>query len=1067
MSIHRIELISGLNESPSTNTFLCCAPCQEVVLTFQNVHTTSLTVTAFTDTWLAKEFNFTILEINGLSPSFPFIVAEDEVFTMKLEICYNGSGNPQYIQPYFTTVEHNDDLEFQFDFNCIALNDILSTTYVDFGVVPVSIPSNQSFTINNTTIDEISYSFSFIGGACDGLVLPPNGSVSAGNSINPIFTFTPTLPSQNLSCNINISIGSCSQTIQVVGGSEEIICEECLCCVDIQIQTAGNYLTTDSGFCSPDVLYSKASFLDKKTIVYKMKYQSALVTGFRVQFTPGLFILECELPSELNQPLSIGYYIQYLSGAHPDGVAQTMLLNGAGSNALNLKNWEVYFRPVNAANGFFNVEFTFYVIQDYESLLTNLLWNNAKKLTRTTLSATTDWTNTLTSVYNTDKKYLSGEFYISDPATLVNDSPFACNQIACSNFAARFYNRGINNASSEFLFPQFTLSRANGIVNNFSVLEPTRITFKINIPAIYGTSAPVIVYHLFDTSINDDSVDFLTSTDSSRYRVLSYTGTAVLNNHLVAPGVAPYLNTGAWECALYVGTTVNPTSVYRVAAIVYSSNGEMVNTFLSEEIRVTRFPDMDCNCKPDFDSSFIQYWQKTKADCFQPVAKERIGHELILSEGDFGTCLADLGVTDLVWPRQLKSVRLKIYKRKDNYPTIGKTTFFEYETHYSERDFAYPGNFHNYNNLIVSDTGPNIGDDVAMTIRDIRVPWEYTPFQPGQVTTADTATYLNRTPAGGLTNSYISGAFATQTWTNEDVYFEYTFEFDLFPQVGVPFFWKTVKAFIVNAIEIEPNNGGYDQVITDVTIEGKDKLTGLYQEIEAPICFSDWDAIKLTYQATMDGDFLFFMEKEPFGFPTIMENDGAQSPFGITQSYIPQQYLLSMDMVFDPVTFKASVVLNAPNFENGKYRFCGYISFPPAQAVCEYFLRHVLDNNSSSIVAPNLFIGDTLTVTFNAATANRYLFEYVSVGQTQYPVVGETYVFEYSFTVPTTRVVDILIGAFLQNFTPTFSLPIGSTSGSVTFVWVGGTIGQWSLVVRGGTNMTTVGSFKFGTAQCP
>jgi hypothetical protein len=566
---------------------------------------------------------------------------------------------------------------------------------------------------------------------------------------------------------------------------------------------------------------------------------------------------------------------------------------------------------------------------------------------------------------------------------------------------------------------------------------------------------------LFDTSINDNSVDFLTATDSSRYRVLNYGGTGVLDNHLFEPGIGPYLTSSGWQCSLYAGTNLNATSVYRVAAIVYASDGEVVNTFLSEEIRVTRFPDMDCDCKPDVDSNFVQYWQKTNTECFQPVAKERIGHQLTLTAGDFTNCLADLGIVGFEFPRQLTSVRLKIYKRKENFPSAGQITFFEYQTHYSERNPAFPGAFQNFNNLIVSDNGT----EVFTNITDIRIPWEYIPFQPGQVTTANANTYLNRTPAGGMTNSYISGASMLQSWTNEDVYFEYTFEFTLTPQVGVPFLWKTVKAFVVNAIEIEPNNGGFDQIITDVTVEGLDKITALYQEIEPPICFADWDAIRLTYQADRTGNFIFFMEKDPFGFATIVENNEAVSPVGITQSNNP--LVLSMDTEFAPVTFKASVVLDAANFENAKYRFCGYISYPEAIVACEYFLRHVLQNRSSSIVVPALVIGDTLTVTFNNTTFRRYLYEYLSVGETPYPVVGQTYVFEYSFTVPTTRRVDILIGAHAQNFTATFSLPIGSTSGSVTFVWVGGTSGEWSLATDVGTNMTTVGTFKFGNALCP
>jgi hypothetical protein len=1067
MAIHRFEIVSGIQADTGDNPIACCLGCQRQLVTFKNIHNSDLNITDFTidlTGWSAGAV--TIVEINGATPSFPFLVAEGDTFTIDFLFCPGPPlPTPVSWEGTIVTNEHGDDLSWTFNHSCVDVEDMFLSTTFDFTGTQVGVTNVQCITVANTSFTDIEIEVLTSGcGSPEPIQTPSIATIiPAYGSAQVCLEWTPTSPSETPDCTTTIRACS-SIIIDIVGTAVEEPCD-CLCCLDIEIQTDGGYLSPSSGFCSPDVLYSKASFLDKKTVVYNMRYEPGLVTGFRLQFNPALFIFDCESPFELNQQLPTGYYIQYLSGAHPDGIAQQMTLNGATSNALNLKNWEVYFRPVDAINGYFNVEFTFYLIQDYENFITNLLWNNAPKVRRTTLSTSSDWTNTFPSVYNSNKKYLSGAFYMSDPATLVGDSPFACNQITCSNFAARFYNKGINNAASEFLLPQFTLSRANGVVNNFSVLEPTRITFKVIVPPIHGATAPVIVYHLFDTSASDDTVDFLTATDSSRYRVLTYPGTAVLNNHLVAPGGTPYLSGAYWECFLYVGTSVNPTSVYRVAAIVYGSNGEMVNTFLSEEIRVTRFPDMDCDCVPDFDSNFVQYWQKTNTECFQPVAKERIGHDLTLSEGDFGDCLADLGVDNLFWPRQLKSVRLKIYKRKDNFPTVGKTTFFEYETHYSERDYAYPGNFHNYNNLIVADAGPSIGDDVLTSIRNIRVPWEYIPFQPGQVSTSDTATYLNRTPAGGLTNSYITSALATQTWTNEDVYFEYTFEFDLFPQIGVPFFWKTVKAFKVNAIEIEPNNGGYDQVITDVVIEGKDKITGLYQEIEAPICFADWDAIRLTYEADREGNFIFFMEKDPFGFPTIVENNEALSLWGMSELNNP--LVLSMDTAFDPVTFKASVVLDAPNFDNGKYRFCGYISFPEAAVVCEYFIRHDRINSSSNLTMPILVLGDTIPVTFNNTNASRFLYISSKVGETTFPVVGETYVIEYSFNVPTTRIIELYMGQFTVNGIPTLTLPIGTTSGSFSFVWSGLTSGEWSIVTKAGTNMTNTATFKLGNALCP
>jgi hypothetical protein len=1056
-AIHRIEIIDGGLDPNTTNYLACCQPCQSTFVTFQNTHNTPLTLNDFFITDAGSGVNVSFVNFFSPPPSWP-TMNPGETVIFKFDVCWDGVTDPLSSWTFMlNTLEHGDELPYTFNMECADLQSMFSSTIFDFTDSLINTTNTRTITFNNQTIGTLAIDLGVTScGSIDPIQVPNPKFILYGTVGSIDVTWTPTDPADFISCGSSW----CDVNFDFTGTVVEEPCD-CLCCLDIEIQTENNYLPPVSGFCASDILYSSASFLEQKTVVFKLKYQAGLITGWNIQFNPALYTFDCVAPFDGTANFPVRYYFQYLSGQHADGVAQPMTLLGVTSNAMSLKNWEVNFRPINAANGTFNIEFTFYVIEDYENFIENIIWPNSNKLKRTTLSETTDWTNSLPSVYNSNKKFIQGAFLMTDPGTIVNDSPFKCLTYTCSNFAARFYNKGINNGTAEFLNPSFTLSRQGNTVTDFSVFQNTKVQFEINVPSTYGTSTPTVIFHLFNTSNEDNTVDFFTSSDSSRYRVLTYPGTGVLNNHFVRPG-ATGVSSGGWIFYLHVDTNLNPASSYRVAAIVYGSNGTMVNTFISDEIRVTRYPDMDCDCYPEINSTFSQYWRNHDVDCFHPVGKERIGHSVSITSGDFPACMADLGLFLTDWRSQLQSVRLNIYKRKENFPANNKTTFFQYQTHYSIRNNAFAGNFENLNNLIVADTGAN---EVIASITNIRVPWELIPFSGGQVLVAPTDEYMNRSPVGFLASGYIATNNVVQSWVGQDVYFEYIFTFNLRPQVAETFLWNLVKSYKVNAIDFEPANSGFDQVITDVTIEGLDKVTGLYVAIEAPICFSDWDAIRLTYQADREGNFIFFMEKEPFGIGTLVENNEALSQTGMTELSNP--LVLSMDTSFDPVTFTASVILDAPNFENAVYRFCGYISSPDAAAICEYFLDHRYQSGSTGISMPAITTGDTFQLTFNAATTNRYLYAYTRIGETPYPVVGETYVFEYSFSVATTRIVEIWFGQFGYSGTPQVTLPIGSTSGSVTFVWGSGTQGQWTIRVTSGTNMTTVGSFKIGNALCP
>jgi hypothetical protein len=1060
MAIHRFDILDTLQPDGPINYMNCCEICQTATVTFQNVHNSDLNITDFVIDDTGSGLNITLMAINGSPVSFPFFIAEGDTFTMEIEFCWDGVTDP--LGPWTGTIEtdeHGADLDWSFEMACVDWSTVWVFPGVpfDFTDTPIGTTNSQSISLNNPTIGPVQFNIDYTGcGTPDPVlvtspvVLPPLGTGSM------TLSWSPTDVSDSISCGPDY----CGITLSATGSAIEAPCESCVCCKDIEIQTDGGYLQTQNGFCSVDAIYNTTSFLDKKTIVFKMQYQSPIFSGWQLQFNPNLFADNCAIPFESGQLLPAGYRITYASSLMPDGTVHAMTLNGTGINAMNQRNYDVNFRPVNASTGEFNVELTFFMIQDFENFVTNITFDNSFKLRRNTLSAGTNYDNSFPSVYNS-LKIAEGSFVVTDPTILVGDSPFRCGSVACPNITGRFYNKGLNNGPSEFTNPVFTLSRNVGNVTNFSTIENTRVQFSIQVPAIYGAARPTVVFHLFDETLVNNSVDFMMSTDSSRYRVLTYPGTGVLDNHLVRPGILGTSGSN-WLFSLHVDTLVNPSSTYRMAAIVYGSDGTMVNTFLSEPITVKRTPDIDCDCTIDVDSGWIQYFQTTLSNCFRPVGKERIGHNLAITPGDFETCLTNWGIEFTDAFESLFLVRLNIYKRRENYPVGGKTTFFIYESHTSVRNNAFPGGFNNGGDLIVAEGAGTI----LTSINNRRVRWENNLFSGGQVQTAPTNQYMNRTNAGPLGGVYIAATATTDSWINNDVYFEYILTFNLTNYLGTPFFWNIVKAFPVNAIDFEPNNSGYEIRLTDVTFEGMDPVTGVWVAIEPPICFSDWTAIRLTYQAEQEGNFIFFIEPEPYGLAVLQENDELPSPYQMAQ--LTSDIVISQDNAFDPVTLQASVILDPSKMTNGKYLFCGYISSPEAPAICEYFLFHARIAGSSLFVVLTPQVGAAITGTMNNVTAGRTLVWRSSNGSTVWPQVGENYVFEYSFSVPTTRVLEFRMGELSTGAPLTFTLPIGSTSGVVPFVWGPDTNGFWNIVSGStGSDMTGTFTFKIGNDLCP
>jgi hypothetical protein len=141
--------------------------------------------------------------------------------------------------------------------------------------------------------------------------------------------------------------------------------------------------------------------------------------------------------------------------------------------------------------------------------------------------------------------------------------------------------------------------------------------------------------------------------------------------------------------------------------------------------------------------------------------------------------------------------------------------------------------------------------------------------------------------------------------------------------------------------------------------------------------------------------------------------------------------------------------------------------------VCKYFTKWVQFVNSSTVNGSTVgALNAEFRISFNVATLGRYLGVkssapgFALVGAF-YPVPGETYTFQYSFTVPNTRAIDLWFGQGDDTGAPTATIAAGSTEGILTFTWGASTTGQWYLETGAGSNMTTIMTVKLGNIYCP
>lgn len=917
--------------------------CQRITCNVTNVHNTDLTITDLTV--FCSDWNTNLISINGNSPAFPIVVNENSSFQIVFDICSTNFSDSLKI--VIQTLEHRDPEFYTFPFSVWDFSNDYTPNTIDFGTVAQFTPSApQTITITNSTSYSVDYDWENF--TCPNEIVFTNllgtpfsfpVTIAAGGNFVFNAIWTPTGPNEDLAgCNTDLQVLNADdsvclgQKLEFFGLSTEGECQ-CLCLDLTLIQTPSygstlNYLDDVAIAGTSSFVYTTSAICEKKRITYFFNYVNGIDNGFKVWFNPWMFAFTCDFnsfyPSSVNAPPPQGWFIEFNSSTMSIGGVYPMNLIGTGSNQFNQTNFNVYFAPTNFEN--FQIQIDFFQIEDIENWIANSTLANNPKWRRNSVNAPnpsmgSNYQNLIGSVYNANKK-LCSLTYVVDPNTIVDEQPTECFVNHSLNYTSRFYNLGLYNGVSEFTgwttpLPTFELERTVGMVNNFSTIEKTKVVFKCNVPIpIYGGLGEC-VFQLFEETGTDDTVDFLTNYDSSRAEIQTIGGTGILNNHIVRPSVKALLGS-VGDCALsaYVDTTVLSTGKYRLAAIVYSRNKNMVNTFISEQILVTNLPDFACDvCEIQTNSTFNQYFNTEISNCIQPTLKERIQHLVTISRGSFINCLNSWGA-DLSFEQYMNRITLNIYYKNAAFPTPTQTTFFMFGQHISNRVAGFPFGWQNLNDMIVKDVSGGITTEFMTRVR-----WENTPFDGSNVFVANTNTFMNRTNVGALGNTYVSTLGINNNWSNAMINFEYVYQFDLSPIFGVPYIVNQVKTFYVQAIPNEPNISPIDSHLTGFRIEGQLTNGGVWNEIQNPFCPNDFVGIRVRYESNIDGDFIFFMEPYLGGnVNNIMESEFNPSP-----NLFPQ--LLNVpSLSADFSTFEAFAELDISNLGNGQYIVCGYLS---------------------------------------------------------------------------------------------------------------------------------------------
>ena len=788
----------------------------------------------------------------------------------------------------------------------------------------------EFFEINNPTPFTVNMGFSTISfftgtlnwfidgvlsGSTTGVSLPiPPGDHEIGIQICPLDL----VPYDQYIFTVN----NCSFSADVYVNYIPVQCGSCgIGCEQLSLSSEGNWIQ-QTNLCSTSGVINQSSIGGNYTLQWSMTYVT-LQAGVKIYFNPILFDINCNFGSKygsgvIDSPPPFGWFFDlssnsYLGGYYP------MTLFGAGVNANSQKNLSVTIQFVDSTR--FIISLNFYMIEDIEEWINNVMLANQPKLLKSHISAPTILQNIVQSVYNSNKN-LCLLTYLTDAnkPTIVNGQTvdFGCYLTNTIGFTSRFWNQGLYAGTSEFTNPQFKFKRNGVFVPNLSTVQQTQLIFEIDSASTLWDCYIMLI----DTSNTDNFNTFTLNYNMQRAPIPNDpSSTPILGSALIWSPSTAITNVGGstWRVECMIDNSIDPNGQWRIGAVVYGVSGfqTISNSFISDIIEVTQIPGVELCCSLTYSNTWNDYSMSFVNQCFAPTMKERIQNKMTISGGAFNTCLENLGMpVGKTWIDYLKKLSLTIYRKVDNYPSPGQTTFFNFDYLVSNRNVAFIGNWDNLTpDLIVSDNG-----SVVSTEWNGRVRYESNlPVSNGSVQVANTAQGFTRTPAGALASTYISVNNANFNWADLDIYFEYQFEFDLSPIYGQPCDFVIVRNNKIHPVDFETTPSPYTQMLKSISVKGY--KNGTPTTITTPFCDGQFDYLLVEVQQliSMNYTFIALLDKYPFGVGNLLEENGGVSGTGLTQLSCSQIYDVDPTFSGGSAFFKIDLSLLSP----GKYQICG------------------------------------------------------------------------------------------------------------------------------------------------
>lgn len=677
--------------------------------------------------------------------------------------------------------------------------------------------------------------------------------------------------------------------------------------------------------CSDLDIYNETAIGDKKVATYKLFYEKGWQSGTELFFNPKVFGDDCDFSNILfsspliTQPPAFGWKITANALWIGDGNWHGFQLYGLGAIAQTQSNFYVELQILDDYE--FQIRFTFYLTMDVDDWVRSIALQNPDRLLKNHWNNTNILVNDVNSVYNdANGKSLCAMIVIRDPNILVpsgNTSiPFVCGTVKSVYFAARFWDLGLFNNPSEMTNPQWNFTRPVGNVVTLSTIEKTAVSFKID----YFNPVDTIVLWLFNRKAQNTGQNFVQNYDSSRSVIVDNPAVGIISNDLHSPSTGPTnIGGGTYEVTCYIDKNIDPAGDYYIGAICYSATDKMVNSFLYQFQGVTNGPETCCDL--DMTSEWVDYNNVHGVECYSTAPKERYRHVVKVSGGDFADCLANdwNNTTGKTWLECLTGMRLRVYRKVDDYPLIGDYAFFVFYDFTCNRQ---PGGFWpntTFGQWLIQDD--NVDNLEAVFYSRSR----YEPnVPPIAVYKSTQLTPYQWTSVGGASASWIAANNINSDWSDQDIYFHYEMTFNLSWLPGGQFV-KVNKIHRLHPCDFETNPQPFANLLNPLMVTGFNDAGSTV--IGNTICSGIYDYLQIdvsNFGLIPDGTCVATIDFQPYGINSIKEEEN-QIP---GNGYFNQRTCVEIYDVQNFVGGNASFKIDMSQLPVGQYQICAiYIPY--------------------------------------------------------------------------------------------------------------------------------------------